>query len=118
MSASAPASVRPELIVALDGKSAQESSEIIARLADAQAHHGEALGLVVKFNDLARQIGFDGLREMLRPYPKLGIFVDGKDHDTNPTNTNHIQRLVDSGLAEQTRFYTVHPESYAAERVK
>ncbi len=109
---------KPELIVALDAKAEQESWEIISRLADAQKHHGKALRLVVKFNDLARQIGFDGLRKMLEPYPQLGIFVDGKDHDTNPTNTNHIQRLIDSGLAAQTRYYTVHPESYAAERTK
>lgn len=116
MSVSPSVATKPELFIALDGKSAQESAEIIAQVADIQQRCRDGLMLGVKFNDLTKKIGFDGVEEITRQYPDLTLFVDGKDHDTSPTNTNNIQRLIDSGLAKRTRFYTVHPESYAAEK--
>lgn len=47
-----PESKIPELIVALDGKSLEESEQIIGKLAKVQEKVQGRLQIIVKFNDL------------------------------------------------------------------
>ncbi len=102
----------PELIVALDGKTIVESTDIIAELARIQEETKDRLDIIVKFNDLLPTVSYEELAHIMAQHPELAVFLDPKWHDIAPTNQNHMKRLTESGMIQYVRYLTMHPESF------
>lgn len=71
MSASPSGSNRPGLIIALDGKTISESTDVIAELARIQQETKDRLDITVKFNDLLPTVSYKELAEIMAQHPEL-----------------------------------------------